>query len=216
MKWYILRHGETYYNLNNLHQAKITKSYLDLTGIAQAEKHGKTLKKLLSNEELGNFKFFSSPLSRAFHTCQIIQEALGINDFPEEEDLLSNRGKGHIDAIQKNQNLELKKWFLSKEEEEESGIESVKSVFLRTALFLKKYQNEENLILISHGGQCKSLIYSLKLIKDLNIKIDDFYNYIDNLNREEGDKLFLNMSLLLGKFDQNHFYFYNGDECARI
>jgi broad specificity phosphatase PhoE len=68
MKLYIVRHGQTDYNLNDLLQGW-TDNPLNQEGLKQAEEISKILK---------NYKIeviFSSDLKRAIQTAQIIQEA---------------------------------------------------------------------------------------------------------------------------------------------
>lgn len=210
MLWYIVRHGKTFYNQNNIQQGNIN-SFLSLEGIAQAQMNGYKLKEIETG--IKKFRFLSSPLGRAFHTCQIIKEVVGINSLPEREPLIINRSKGVFENLTRN-NIkllfgdefeELKKnpWNVSIK-----NYESYKSLFIRLSNFLEKYKNEKYLIIVSHSGINKVLMLLLSMKKEGK---DISASYFNALPEKQGNKL-VNELNNFEYFNQNYFFSWDGED----
>lgn len=213
--WYIIRHGKTFYNENNIQQGTIN-SYLSIEGVVQAQSIGFKLKEIEKN--FNKFKFISSPLARTFHTCQIIKEVLGINSLPENEILIRNRSKGVFENLPKKiikilfseeyRQLKENQWNFNIK-----GYENYRHLFMRVMKFIEKYKNEKNLVIVSHSGVNRVLIYSLilknKIGKSFNLK------YLENLSDSEGNKLVGGLNKI-EYINQNYFISWNGKIADRI
>lgn len=90
--------------------------------------------------------------------------------------------------------------------------ETPKSIFLKIIEFFKKYNSSENLVIISHEGICRKILYTLEQIK--NISLADFENFINNADNNTGSKILEESKKII--VDQNYFYCYNNKEIIRI
>ena len=93
MYLYLVRHGQTNDNFNNIVQGRID-NVLNDTGRAQARETGLKLKSLNVNFD----KLYYSPLKRAKESAEIINEILNINDINEEFDLIE-REFGNLEGL---------------------------------------------------------------------------------------------------------------------
>lgn len=144
---YIVRHGQTNWNLEGRNQGRIDIE-LNEKGIQQAE---------LTSEKLKDVKFdkvFSSPLKRAYKTAQVICENNGIDEKTiiiderliersngELEGLLRDEYEGKIDFADPN--------------DIRYGVEPLLNFRGRIEDFLKdicsKYK-DENILVVTHAG----------------------------------------------------------------
>lgn len=147
MRLFIVRHGETDWNFNNLLQGK-SNTELNSTGQNQA---------LEVRKKLNNVKFdacFSSPLKRALETSRIITDCnIIIDNRLTERDLGLLEGKHHscYDAklywdYKLNSNL--------------NEVEPIQNILLRTKEFidyLKCEYSDKTILIVSHGGTIRAL-----------------------------------------------------------
>ena len=212
--WYIFRHGETFRNRNNIKQGHTKNSFLTLHGIIQAHMNGMKLKNIETNTDFHNFKYICTPLERTYHTCQLIMEALGIDDiFPIQDELIISRCRGILeekqdDEIEKLFPIECKNIKSNPWDYQFDKYESYRSSYLRLAKFIEKYREEKNLIIVAHKGVNRNLMYLLQKSKD----IKNLVNWVENLSNEEGNKLVIDLKNKVPNFDQNYFYSWDGIE----
>lgn len=106
---YILRHGESEANKENIIQGNEYDTDLTALGREQAKKTGKYLKKYRIKNN--NFDaIYSSPLKRTAKTAQIISDIIGFNEDIIYDDRLVERSKGRLSGMPKT-NPEIKKLY---------------------------------------------------------------------------------------------------------
>lgn len=138
---YIVRHGQTDWNLEGRYQGRIDIE-LNETGIKQAES---------INEKLKDVKFdkvFSSPLKRAYKTAQIIY-----NDKIIVDERLIERCNGELEGKLKKDCVDMVNF--ADFNETRLGIEPLKIFRKRILNFFeeisRKY-NGENILIVTHAG----------------------------------------------------------------
>lgn len=152
MRIFIVRHGQTDWNLNNLLQGK-SEIELNITGKKQASN---------VQEKLSNIKFdacFSSPLKRAIQTAQIITNCdINIDDRLIERDLglLEGKHRKYYDP---------KLYWNYKLNSNLNEVESIQNILSRAEQFikaLKKEYSDKTVLIVSHGATIRALHYIIK------------------------------------------------------
>ncbi len=164
MKLYLVRHGQTDWNIDHRIQGS-TDIPLNDTGIKQAEELAKQLKGKQFDA------IYSSPLTRARQTAQILT---GRDDLILDEDLRERyfgelEGK-HVDWSQIGDDLDrrlnLKVY----------GMEPVNDMLARTNRFVERiksqYGPDVEILIVAHGGILRILHYSI-------VGYDDDTNFRD-------------------------------------
>ena len=141
MKIYIVRHGQTDWNVEGRYAGRIDIP-LNSKGIKQAKE---------TKEKLKNIKFdkvFSSPLLRAYETAKIIYDGEIIKD-----ERIIERGNGDLEGKLKSEIKE--KIDFNNPNKTEYNIESIISVRKRIKDFLDdittNYKNK-NILVVMHAG----------------------------------------------------------------
>lgn len=155
---YILRHGETVYNLENRIQGH-KDSPLTPLGIQQAE---------AAAGRLAGIKFsaiYSSDLGRAYNTAQIIAQYH--NCEIEASKLLRERNFGILEGltraeIDENYPVMLTSWRKNPLQTAPPKGEMPSDVILRCQQFLyetlSEYEFNENVLVVAHGGTMRGLV----------------------------------------------------------
>lgn len=177
-RFYIIRHGETYANV-----AKIYADESDLTenGINQAND---IAEKIFQNINKLNFKtIISSPISRAIHTAQIINQKLNLPTV-----IISELREGEIGELEGKPYLcvdhqsWVTKWM--KDEFIANGVESFTDCQSRVKIGLAKALEYKNPLIVAHGGtffqMTKILNMSQNDIQFQNCKLYCFENHNDH------------------------------------
>lgn len=152
--WYIIRHGETSHNKLRIKQGHYP-SVLNMKGIKQSRAIAKKLAEL--EENFDNFKFVVSPLLRTRQTIEIIMHILNIKSEAVHEDLIISRNKGIFENLPKkfveeNFPVEIAKRDADHWNYTPPSGESPSEVYERIVKFYNKYKDEENLVIVLHGG----------------------------------------------------------------
>ena len=138
---YIVRHGQTDWNLEGRYQGRIDTS-LNETGIKQAKKIREELKAVKFD------KVFSSPLKRAYKTAQIICDGEITVD-----DRLIERCNGELEGRLKSECEDIVDF--TDPNERSFGIESLPKIRKRISDFfddiLKNYKGK-NILIVTHAG----------------------------------------------------------------
>ncbi|MBZ9618249.1 histidine phosphatase family protein [Clostridium estertheticum] len=155
MKLFLIRHGETEWNLKNKING-LTDISLTLKGIEQSKKVGKFLK----NNFNCNFYLYSSPLKRAKLTANVINQFIH-SDIVIDKNIIE-RNYASSEGIDIN-SLDLNNL--------NSDIESRIEVLSRISIFidyLKANHNDynDNIVIISHGSILRHILFSLCGIKE--------------------------------------------------
>jgi len=150
MKFYFVRHGETNWNLNRKIQGA-SNIPLNETGLEQAH---------ATATRLSNIKFdyaLSSTLDRAFDTCNIIVSDNNLDLKINKTDGLIERKFGEFEGGSVDDFLNLKDCNLIK------GYESDEELQERTIKAWEHLLNEnyENILITSHAGTMKSILFGL-------------------------------------------------------
>ena len=138
---YIVRHGQTNWNLEGRCQGRIDIDIND-KGKSQAEE----ISKKLSNIKFD--KVFSSPLKRAYNTAKII-----CNNKIEKDERIIERCNGQLEGKLKNE-VENNIDFNSKEADK-FGIESISDFKKRIYDFFKEVTRDykgKNILIVTHAG----------------------------------------------------------------
>lgn len=157
MKIFLVRHGETDWNLKGKIQGN-TDIELNKTGIKQAYE--------LSNKMLEkNYKFskiYSSPQKRALQTAKILSENTNIECIVVDELKEMNLGKWEGLAwseVRENYPLEYKEWFVKRRYTKTPNGESYEEMLERVLDSLYKIidDNSDNIVIVTHSAVIMSL-----------------------------------------------------------
>ena len=164
---YFIRHGETNYNKEHRYQGQLDIP-LNEVGIKQAEN---------ARDELAGFVFdeiYSSPLSRARKTAEIINENQGA------EIIYDDRLKEIYGGTSQGQRLsdwtedEIKDLH---ENPKNYGAESAEEMSQRVESFFKEIEDsEKNILIVSHGGVYRAIYRYLNGIQEYHFEMKGIKN----------------------------------------
>lgn len=165
MKLYIIRHGQTEWNITNKIQGK-TDIPLNLEGIKQAE----NAREIFNNIDIDFI--ICSNLDRAKETCRIINKDKNIPVVYDERIRERNYGKLEGEDIRNIDVDELMNYYIDKKVEEG---ESIQEFFNRIYSFLEELENRyidnEKILLVTHGDVSRAInCYFNGIPKDGNVK----------------------------------------------
>jgi broad specificity phosphatase PhoE len=153
MKVYIVRHGQTDWNLAERAQGRVDIP-INETGVKQAE---------ALRDKIADIDFdicYCSPLIRAKQTAEIIVN--GKCEI-ETDDLLMERSFGKLEGT--SPGVEWLKYWQLDCDLEDTGMEPLSDVFARTKKFLEKIQarhsKDDVILVVGHGGALKTLHFNL-------------------------------------------------------
>jgi 2,3-bisphosphoglycerate-dependent phosphoglycerate mutase len=194
----LIRHGESLWNKENRFTGWVDVPLTD-EGREQAKKAGEILKSL-------NIKFdiaYTSLLSRAIETLEIIIRTLGYN-IPVIKDIsLNERHYGDLQGLNKDKVAEIygkeqvKLWRRSLKVRPPNG-ESLEDTQKRTIPFFERaikgdLELNKNVLVVAHGNSLRSIV-----------------SYIENLNEEQILNLEIEPAVpILYDYDINSKKFYN-------
>lgn len=152
MKLYVIRHGHTRMNKENLYNGQIDEDLIE-EGIEDAKKAKEIVKDLKLDV------IYCSPLLRAKHTCDIIN----INDVPViYEDRLKERTLGKLDG----KNLEEERFTVDQfydyyYKSDIENFEDLETLFKRVHSFINelKEKDYENVMIVGHGGILRAIYF---------------------------------------------------------
>ena len=160
MKIYFIRHGETDWNTETRIQGR-TDIPLNKNGRYVAE---------LTRDALRDVTFdvaFTSPLSRAKETAEIILQGRGVEIFDDERIIEVNFGK--YEGQTPDESDDNRKLFFSRPEEyvAKDGAERIEDMFEREAEFLRElFQNstyqDSTVLVTTHGAALSGLLCVIK------------------------------------------------------
>ncbi len=156
MQIYVARHGETDYNRTRRLMGQLDIP-LNEKGVKQAEMLAKSLK------DKGITAIYSSTLSRAYKTAEIIGEELQLSIVGVEEFIEHSFGK--LDGTEWSEELEN----LTSEEFEQlvikEGAEDLNYFYNRVwdkfIEIVKSHSDDSNLLLVMHGGCTRTIIMKI-------------------------------------------------------
>lgn len=155
MNLYIVRHGQTDYNVKHIIQG-ITNTKLNNTGIMQAN----NLKKQI--DELDIDLIICSPLQRTKQTANIITDGRDIETIYDNR--IIERCAGKLEGKSDKYYDHIKVWDYKLNTDLNQDIEKVQDLFKRTKLFLndieKKY-NDKNILIVTHEATIRAIHYNI-------------------------------------------------------
>ncbi|NPD90438.1 MAG: histidine phosphatase family protein [Asgard group archaeon] len=181
MKIYLVRHGETEYNRKKLLMGQ-KDIPLNEKGVKQAEK----LAKYMKNKVLT--AIYSSDLSRAFKTAEIIAEEVDLPVIRVQE--FKEHSLGNLDGTEWTEEMEI----MTREEFEvwmyDEGAEDMDEFYNRVwKKFLEIVENhpkDENLLLVMHGGCTRVIIKQiLNATEDLFASLSQYNACINIIKYNE-------------------------------
>jgi len=149
---YIMRHGETDWNLADKLQGQ-EDIPLNVNGRRQA---AIAVARVIP---LGIIRIISSDLSRAKETAEIIAKQLNLT--VEYDSRLREWNFGTMN-IAKQKDLNPATFKAQLFENQKSGPELIDSVFTRVATFYDKFDMNQNTLIVSHGGLMRAMMYYLE------------------------------------------------------
>lgn len=168
---YLLRHGESDWNLSGKVQGS-KDSELTEKGISQAESAGERLKV----ENIGSI--YASPLKRAKLTAEVVGEKIGVSSKVEQDfqEMCFGHWEGRLlKEVQGDYGDEFMLWKKKPHEFKVEGSESlieVQSRMLSAIETIKKTDDSENVLVVSHGTAIKAMVLGL-----LGIDLSKYGNF---------------------------------------
>ncbi|MEG0315204.1 MAG: histidine phosphatase family protein [Erysipelotrichaceae bacterium] len=171
MKLYLMRHGETDWNKLDKIQGKVDIE-LNEVGKEQARNAIEEIKKLNIS------RIICSPLTRAKQTAAIINEELKVNISYDK--LIQERNFGILEGYRKKDFPWAQIWEY-KTNIQYPEAEDIHTFYKRVEKFVENIKEEgreeENILVVAHGGVCIPLI---AYTKEGGIELDDPLKYIPN------------------------------------
>ena len=161
---YLIRHGQTDWNVERRIQGQ-TDIPLNENGKKQVEEISEKIAKLKID------KIFSSDLSRARETAEIINRKIGAKIVYDKR--LREVNYGEYEGIKVDKFTD-KEWEIFNEFPEKINGESRKQVYDRVKNFIKEINEDENTLIVTHGGSLRMMLY--------------YTNNKDNFDKESYDK----------------------------
>ena len=153
MKLYAIRHGQTPANFKGIYNGTLNED-INETGIKQAEE---------TRELIKNTKYdivYCSPMLRAKHTCEIINE----KNIPViYDDRLRERSLGKLDGKNLAKEGFGKELFYEyKYKSSDENFEDLPTLFKRVHSFLDeiiKKNKDKNILIVAHGGILRAIYF---------------------------------------------------------
>ncbi|NLJ89133.1 MAG: histidine phosphatase family protein [Epulopiscium sp.] len=160
LKLYLVRHGETAWNIDNKYQG-ITDIPLNEIGIKQAQAIARRMKAFKID------KIYSSDLSRAYETGKLISREKNINieKMPGLREISFGEWEGYtISELEELYGENYKRFFLEPHKYNfpgEGSMEAVQKRIRKAIGEIEKKHPKGDIVIVSHGGVLKILIMTL-------------------------------------------------------
>lgn len=151
MKIYVVRHGQTDYNINGLFQGR-KDIPLNSVGIKQAEETAQKFKNIPVDIIL------VSPLTRAKETAKYISNVTGIKPVIEQD--LIERNFGDMEGKPNREDCNIKMLLDYEKNYNICNVEPIQSLFKRVSDCLDKIIDKymgKNVVLVTHGGVAQAI-----------------------------------------------------------
>ena len=151
MKIYVVRHGQTDYNINGLFQGR-KDIPLNSVGIKQAEETAQKFKNISVDIIL------VSPLTRAKETAKYISNVTGVKPIIEQD--LIERNFGDMEGKPNREYCNIKMLLDYEKNYNICNVEPIQSLFKRVSDCLDKIIDKymgKNVVLVTHGGVAQAI-----------------------------------------------------------
>lgn len=146
MNLYVVRHGQTDYNVKKLFQGHMDIP-LNNVGIEQAKQIAKQF------EDIKVDYIFSSPLKRAMQTAEYISRVVGVKIIPE--DRLIERSFGNMEGKANRNDCNIEMMLDYDKNYDMENVEPIQKLFKRIFDYLKELTykfKDKNIVIVTHGG----------------------------------------------------------------
>lgn len=151
MKIYVVRHGQTDYNINGLFQGR-KDIPLNSVGVKQAEETAQKFKNIPVDIIL------VSPLTRAKETAKYISNVIGVKPIIEQD--LIERNFGDMEGKPNREDCNIKMLLDYEKNYNICNVEPIQSLFKRVSDCLDKIIDNymgKNILLVTHGGVAQAI-----------------------------------------------------------
>ena len=148
MKIYLLRHGETDWNIEGRLQGR-----MDIPMNESGKEQITSIGHYLKDRGFCVGRIISSPLLRAKETAEIISKAIDFQGNILFDELLLERSFGKLEGVLWSPEIDLN--------DMKYGIESVEILCQRGQEVLSKYIDEKDVLIIAHGAIIKAIVAAL-------------------------------------------------------
>lgn len=151
MKIYVVRHGQTDYNINGLFQGR-KDIPLNSVGIKQAKETAQKFKNISVDIIL------VSPLTRAKETAKYISNVTGVKPIIEQD--LIERNFGDMEGKPNREDCNIKMLLDYEKNYNICNVEPIQSLFKRVSDCLDKIIDKymgKNVVLVTHGGVAQAI-----------------------------------------------------------
>lgn len=187
MSIYVIRHGQTDYNVKNVYQGQ-KDIHLNETGIEQAKEVAKKF------ENMHVDVILVSPLSRAKETAKYVSEVTGV--LPIVEEGLIERSFGDMEGRPNCKECNLAMLLDYDKNYDIFHVEPIQTLFKRVADCMTKIINEykgKDVVLVTHAGVAQAIecyfhgMPEDKNIEKLALKNGEVRKYKPKIKEFEGD-----------------------------
>lgn len=170
---YLVRHGQTEWNVE-----KKTQGHTDIPLNEMGRKQARSLSLCIS--KLGIDSVISSDLLRARETAEIINKAAGVNLIFDQR--LRELNYGDLEGIPRD-TLEPETWDIFNITPEKFNAEPFTNVFARIKLLFDELSNNQgNVLIVTHGGPLRMIMYYANNRDKFNKKEYAIFNQNAKLN----------------------------------
>lgn len=145
MKIYLLRHGETDWNIEGRLQGR-----MDIPMNESGKEQINAIGQFLKDRGFCVEQILSSPLLRAKETAEIISKAIDYEGNISFDELLLERSFGKLEGVLWSPEIDLN--------DPKHGIESVEALCQRAREVLLKYVDEKDVLVVAHGAIIKAMV----------------------------------------------------------
>lgn len=160
---YLIRHGQTDWNLE-----KKTQGHTDISLNENGKEQAKLVSRIISNYKID--KIYSSDLLRAKETAEIINENFGLNIILDNR--LREINYGDLEGVPRP-TLSQDVWDVFNNNPEKLNAEPIINVFNRIKNFFDELDYDKNIIIVTHGGALRTIMYYINNKDNFDKKIYD-------------------------------------------
>ncbi|MBP3920996.1 MAG: histidine phosphatase family protein [Bacilli bacterium] len=160
---YLIRHGQTDWNLE-----KKTQGHTDIPLNQKGKEQARLVSRVISNYKID--KIYSSDLLRAKQTAEIINENFGLDIILDNR--LREINYGNLEGVPRP-TLSPDVWDTFNNKPEKLNAEPIVNVFNRIKSFFDELDYNENIVIVTHGGALRTIMYYINNKDNFDKKIYD-------------------------------------------
>lgn len=160
---YLVRHGQTDWNIK-----KIIQGHTDISLNDNGRKQAKIVSEVIKKYKID--KIYSSDLRRAKQTANIINENYGFTIISDHR--LREMNYGDLEGIA-IPTISQDVWDIYNSNPEKLHAEPISNVYHRIKSFFEEIDLNDNMIIVTHGGTLRVMMYYMKNKDKFNKEIYD-------------------------------------------